>query len=239
MSQNSLHSKQRRFTGAVFSYEIHGRTLTFGNHIIQVETLVDFSKAIDDMFAYLQQSNQTEILAKYCPYFGEIWPASIALSEYIATLNIDWSQVRAIELGCGLAIPSILMAKLGARSVVASDCHPDVGAFLRESIKQNQVDSLNYLEVDWTTGPLPDEKFDLVVASDVVYDAHLPRVLADAMTKLASPGATILLTDPGRAYLQDFEVAMRAKGVNPTTEIIRIENSEYPSKDVFLIRAQM
>jgi predicted nicotinamide N-methyase len=239
MSGNSSDSKQRRFSGAVFSYEIWRRSLKFGDISLEVETLVDFSRAIDEMFSYLQQHGQTEILARYCPYFGEIWPASIALSEYLTDLKIDWRQNTVIELGCGLAIPSLLMAKLGAREVVASDCHPDVEAFLRESIQQNRVENLSYLEFDWTTGSMPLKKFDLVVASDVLYDAHLPPVLADAMVAFLNPGGQLVLTDPGRAYLQDFEVALRDRGIHPTTEIRSIKNSEGQGKEIFLIKASL
>src|SRR5690554_2624098 len=59
--------------------------------------------------------------------FGQLWPASRALAQ--AVKHIDIANRRIIELGCGLALPSLLLKSRGA-DVTASDHHPLSERFL-------------------------------------------------------------------------------------------------------------
>ena len=52
------------------------------------------------------------------PYWAELWPCARSLAAHLATL--DLAGVRVLELGCGLALPSLVAALRGAE-VVASD----------------------------------------------------------------------------------------------------------------------
>ena len=53
------------------------------------------------------------------PYWAELWPSAIALAEYVSEL--ENSEVSFIhEIGCGMALPSVLCGKLGHK-VMMSD----------------------------------------------------------------------------------------------------------------------
>src|SRR4051794_19312272 len=56
------------------------------------------------------------------PYWAELWPSARALAAHLVTL--DLRGVRAIELGCGLALPSVAAALRGAH-VLAVDNDAD------------------------------------------------------------------------------------------------------------------
>jgi hypothetical protein len=92
-------SKQRR-QGAVFSYEVAIRELRIGELALRIEALADFSRAIDEMFEFLQRTNSGQFLTQYCPYFGDIWPSAVGLSEYLLKQQRDWRSMSVLELGC-------------------------------------------------------------------------------------------------------------------------------------------
>src|SRR5690606_16381361 len=133
----------------------------------------DLNRTIDELFEELQWRGEPELLERYCPYFGTVWPSARALAETVVSLGARMRGAEVLELGCGLALPGLLAARLGAQ-VTATDAHPDVPLFLERNRALNQVTSLKYLELDWKA---PDalarigRRFPWVVASDVLYES--------------------------------------------------------------------
>jgi predicted nicotinamide N-methyase len=150
--------------------------------------------------------------------FGTLWPSATHLAELLARLPLR--DRTLLELGCGLALPSLVAASVGAR-VVSTDQHPDTERFLLENQGRNQV-RVRYARFDWA-GEVPLDlgpMFDHVVASDVLYTREMPEVLADAFVRFLAPGATGWLTDPGRPWLQEFADALRARGLEVSVDVV-------------------
>ena len=61
------------------------------------------------------------------PIFGVVWPSGLVLAHYICDYNT--SSKRILELGCGMALSSLLLNKQHA-NITATDYHPETGAFL-------------------------------------------------------------------------------------------------------------
>lgn len=210
-----------------------------GHTRLKLTTLRDLDATIDQVFEELTRLGEPELLDPLCPYFGVIWPAARALAEKVDHALIpglkQTTDFKLIELGCGLAMPSLVAAKKGAQ-VYATDFHPQVERFLKINRERNQAASLRYLEWDWRTLPvLPDElrpvwgRADWVIASDVLYDRDLPVPLARAMAQAAAPKGRITLTDPGRPYLQLFcDELTKNEGFRMTTTVQRVK---HPLKD--------
>src|SRR5215204_3004899 len=59
---------------------------------------------------------------EFLPYWAELWPSSLALARAVAGVELAGRSV--VELGCGLALPSIV-ASLGGARVTATDWSPD------------------------------------------------------------------------------------------------------------------
>src|SRR5262249_32627489 len=55
---------------------------------------------------------------EFLPYWAELWPSGVALASAVSRLVVH--GLRVLELGCGLALPSITAARRGAR-VLATD----------------------------------------------------------------------------------------------------------------------
>lgn len=210
----------------------------FGTLELTVETLADLDAAVDDLLA---RAGDDELGRDLCPYFGVVWPAARALTGELARRGPRLAGMAVLELGCGLALPALVAARLGAR-VTATDLHPDVPAFLARNLALNGLapDALEYLELDWRAGGLA-RRFDLVLGSDILYEAGHPGPVARALAAHVAPGGRILLADPGRAYLQPCLDELARLGFRAEHEVVAVADpsldraGDANTREVFLI----
>jgi predicted nicotinamide N-methyase len=141
---------------------------------------------------------------EFLPYWAELWPSSLALARAIAGRALRGA--RTLELGCGLGLPSIVAALAGAR-VLATDWSPEAVAITAANAERNDA-AVETLVVSWTapTPLLARAPWDLVLASDVLYEARNGDVLLELLPRL---GDEVWLTDPGRPPAGRFLEAAR------------------------------
>lgn len=215
---------------------------------LRLTCLADLDRTIDQIFERLQRTGETALLESLCPYFGKVWPSGRALAELLALpeRRAALPGKRVLELGCGLALPSLAAARLGAAECVATDFHPDIPAFLEENLRLNAVPEgrVRYLRVDWrepeairaSLGAGALGRFDWVLASDVLYEAAQAQALAEAVELFTAPGgARILIADPGRPYLQAFCDEMRKRGYAERVGTHRTRDEDGGTKEIFLL----
>jgi len=136
---------------------------------------------------------------EFLPYWAELWPSSVALAHAAAALEPDGLAI--VEVGCGLALPSIVAARAGAR-VLATDWSREALAYVERNARANGAE-LETARVAWAE---PDDlvargPFDVVLAADVLYEARNARQLLALLPRV---GAELLLADPGRPALTSF-----------------------------------
>ena len=133
---------------------------------------------------------------EYLPYWAELWPSALALARAISGRALRGA--RTLELGCGLGLPSIAAALAGGR-VLATDWSPEAIAITRRNAERNGA-HLDTLVCSWTDpAPLLQESpWDLVLASDVLYEARNADALLELLPRLAGPATEIVIADPGR-----------------------------------------
>ena len=144
------------------------------------------------------------------PFWARPWPSGTALAETISAAP-PRAGARVVELGCGLAVPSIVAARAGAQ-VLATDGATDAVAYAAHSLALNQVAG-EVAHVAWSEhgdelaarGP-----FDLVLAADVCYTAQNADALVRLLPRLVAPGGEARLADPGRTNARRFLSAARA-----------------------------
>jgi predicted nicotinamide N-methyase len=138
------------------------------------------------------------------PFWARPWPAGLALAEYIA----QWPPpggYRMLELGCGLALPSIVAARLGA-TVLATDGVADAVAYARHNFAMNDVVA-EAAHVNWATGGdalLARGPFDAVLAADVLYNKDNVAAALELWPRLLGRDSHLLVVDPRRPGLRDF-----------------------------------
>jgi predicted nicotinamide N-methyase len=141
---------------------------------------------------------------EFLPYWAELWPSGLALARTIAGRALRGA--RTLELGCGLGLPSIAAALAGGR-VLATDWSPQAVAMAAENAARNDV-TIETLVCSWTEPePLLERApWDLVLASDVLYEARNAHILQDLLPRL---GGDVWLADPGRPPAGPFLEAAR------------------------------
>lgn len=145
---------------------------------------------------------------EFLPYWAELWPSALELAEVVAALGVAGSRV--VELGCGLAVPSLVAARAGAQ-VLATDWADDAVALLRENAARNglalQAESVDRRRPEPLLERAP---FDLVLAADVLYERRYVDVLLDLLPRL---GGEILFAEPGRPFARRFLERWRVERV--------------------------
>ncbi|MDQ3875661.1 MAG: 50S ribosomal protein L11 methyltransferase, partial [Actinomycetota bacterium] len=105
---------------------------------------------------------------EFLPYWAELWPSALALARAVAARPLEGARV--VELGCGLALPSIAAALRGAR-VLATDWSHHAVSLAAKNALRNGV-SVEVALCSWTAPGriLTEAPWDLILASDVLYE---------------------------------------------------------------------
>jgi predicted nicotinamide N-methyase len=154
--------------------------------------------------------------APIAPYWAVLWRSGVALARELGEL--EPRGLRVVELGCGLAVPSIAAARAGA-DVLATDACGEALALAARNARANGA-RLETAAVDWAKpealvarGP-----FDMVLAADVLYERASVAPLLSLLPRL---GGEVWLADPDRpaagAFLEQaarrWEIETRVRGV--------------------------
>ena len=137
--------------------------------------------------------------APIAPYWAVLWRSGVALACELDGLDLHGRRV--VELGCGLALPSLAAARAGA-SVLATDVSEEALTLAGRNARANGL-TIETAAVDWAE---PDEllrrdPFDLVLAADVLYER--PSV-ASLLALLPHLAPETWLADPGRPAAAAF-----------------------------------
>ena len=179
------------------------QTVRIGPLSLEIHTPPDFDALLDDT------ARRTPDDVDRIPYYATLWPSALGLAEVLWEQRETLKGRRVLELGCGLALPSIVAARLDAQ-VTATDFHPDAAAWCCQNARANGVD-VAFQPCDWASPPAW-EPFDFVIGSDLLYECrHIPALVA-CVTRLCAPGGTALLADPGRDGLASLTASMQAAG---------------------------
>ncbi len=158
--------------------------------------------------------------------FGQVWPCGRLLAD--AMDGFDVTGKRVLELGCGIGLASLVLQRRGA-DVIASDIHPLAEAFLAYNAALNALPAVHYRQLRWNE-PLPTlGRFDLIIASDVLYERTQAALLDAVIERHALPRAEVFLTDPGRGHSGRFTRLLQARGFEVQTRYIPTDDGEHPA----------
>lgn len=172
-------------------------------------------------------ANRLGICSASWPLFGMLWPSSMQLAARLV-LRPVCSNERILEIGCGLALASLVGHRRGAH-VTASDCHPLASSFLGHNLRLNHLPELTYRHGQWGAAAMPPElldmgiqalsaRYDLIIGSDLLYERDMPEMLADFIDDHALPSAEVWIVDPNRGHRPAFNRNMAAFGFELTSD---------------------
>jgi predicted nicotinamide N-methyase len=214
------------------------RVVTFAHHgVVFRLTLPRCADELIDEHAFANDER--------LPYWADLWPSARALARFLldhppAAIRVDASG--AIELGCGAtALPSIALACQGT-SVLATDYEPEALESANVNIANNrsaidgQIPRVVTRLLDWRD---PQDVFDtygLVLAADVMYEQRNAVALSEFVPKILAGGGRMILADPGRRYLCEFQSRMRRGGFYDRDLAVVVERHEDANKPATQVR---
>jgi predicted nicotinamide N-methyase len=163
--------------------------------------------------------------APIAPYWAVLWRSGVALARELD--GEELGGLRVVELGCGLAVPSIVAARAGAE-VLATDSDNEALELVVQNARANDVE-LDAATIDWAQ---PEDlikrgPFDLVLAADVLYERAGVALLLKLLPRL---GPETWLADPGRPAAAAFLEQARSRWSVETRErgVVQIHRLRLP-----------
>ena len=136
------------------------------------------------------------------PYWAELWASGVALAWEVCVRSLRGA--RTLELGCGLALPSIAAARAGGR-VTATDWSQEAVELAAANAELNgasvQAEVRSWAEPDALVERAP---WDLVLAADVLYEQANVALLLELLPRLVRGRGEVWLADPGRNPAEEF-----------------------------------
>ena len=156
--------------------------------------------APDDLLYHLEDHSDAATALGADPYWAQLWPTSLQLAEKI--LKTDWpSAATAIELGCGIGLAGLAGLAKGMQ-VTLSDYNPLAVELAVENARRCGYSHVSGLVLDWREPPL--QTFDVILASDVIYDRELHTPLVNTIETLSHERTITWIADGGRSATEDF-----------------------------------
>ncbi|MCI5218458.1 MAG: methyltransferase domain-containing protein [Candidatus Electrothrix sp. LOE2] len=184
---------------------IRYQTIEVGNIDIHLCTLRDRQQFSDPDSA----ARDLGISSASWPIFGVVWPSSLVLAHYMLDCNIEGRRI--LEIGCGMALSSLLLNKQLA-DITATDYHPEVEHFLARNTLLNNGKSIAFERVDWADDRSELGCFDVIIGSDLLYEDKHVSLLADFIQNHANPQCKVIIVDPGRGRKSRLSSQMSGYG---------------------------
>ena len=198
----------------MLGYEVKFQTVgVAGGAELKIRSLLDLLQFHDP----LGEAEAAGISSATWPLFGQLWPSAQKLAGLMQTLDLRGRRI--LETGCGLGLASLVIHRRGGDST-ASDCHPLAETFLQANLALNDLPALTYGTGIWGRANPGLGEFDLIIASDVLYERSHPEQLSEFIQAHAAPAAEVLIIDPRRGNRSAFNRLMRELGFSLTETLI-------------------
>lgn len=147
------------------------------------------------------------VMDERLPYWADIWPSSQVLATHLVSLasgSGERVRRRGLELGCGVGLVT-MAAMTAGYDMISTDYYTDALAFTRANAWRNLSSEPEARMIDWRSFPLDASGFDLILASDVLYEREYAQLLPSIFRNALAPGGMVIIADPGRIGVPDFK----------------------------------
>ncbi len=165
------------------------------------------------------------------PFWAFAWAGGQAIARHILDHPDVVRGKRVLDVATGGGLVALAALQAGARTVVANEIDVLAGESIALNAKLNGLNHGLVVRIEDMTGdaaPSVDgQPFDVVLAGDVCYERGMAENMTRWLRGLASNGATVLMGDPGRAYVPTSGVHEIARYDVPTDS--RLEDRDIRS----------
>ncbi|MFG2040210.1 class I SAM-dependent methyltransferase [Dactylosporangium sp. NPDC048998] len=141
------------------------------------------------------------------PFWAFAWAGGQALARYVLDHPALLAGRDVLDLAAGSGLVAIAAMKAGAARVTAVEIDPLAIAAIDINTRANDV------AVTALLGDVLEQEPDagVVLAGDVFYSREMTRRMLAYLRRAAGKGATVLVGDPGRAYLPKDHLTLLAE----------------------------
>ena len=144
------------------------------------------------------------------PYWADVWPSARVLAERVVSMPVDGR--RYLELGCGAGLVSVAAALAGF-DVTATDYYDEALRFTALNVLVNTGVLIDTRAGDWRRFPHDIGRFELVAASDVLYEQTHAPLIASVLDRTLTGRGTAIIADPGRLAAPQFIEECKERGM--------------------------
>jgi methyltransferase-like protein 23 len=146
---------------------------------------------------------QKQLLAEVAfPHWTKLWPAALAMADFIYEHPELVQQQHVLELAAGLGLPSFVASRY-ANTVCCSDYLEEAVATMAKSAQHLQLSNVTSQLLDWNDLP-NDLTADVLLLSDINYDPEQFDQLYGVLLRFLRQGMVILLSTPQRLMAKPF-----------------------------------
>ena len=163
---------------------------------------------VDEVLQILHPENADDLISEQdfavddrLPYWADLWPSSVVLARFLRGLR--GAGRTLLELGCGSGAVATAAARAGFE-VTATDYYEDSPLFARANAWRNAQVDITARCADWNSWPNDLRGFDLIVASDVLYEQRNAPLIARVMAQSLGQHGEGWIADPGRVGSAGF-----------------------------------
>jgi predicted nicotinamide N-methyase len=168
------------------------------------------------------------------PFWAFAWAGGLALARYVDEHPDTVAGREVLDMATGSGLVALVAARAGASHVDAADIDSFAEAAVRTNAQANHQ-HVTFVRRDLLEDPPP--AVDVLLAADTWYEGPLADRILPWLRAAADAGTTVLLGDPGRAYLPDPAVAgfeaLARYDVRTTTTL---EDRELVAASVYRVR---
>ena len=181
----------------------------------------------DRTFSILRPRNSDDLIREEdfvkderLPYWADIWPSSTVLATHMVGLRKSGIRRnrKGLELGCGVGLVTTA-AMIADYDMLATDYYTDALAFTRANAWRETRKSPEARMIDWRAFPDEVRGFDLILASDVLYEKEYARLLPGIFKRALAPGGMVIVADPGRIGVPEFIDECRTQGLEIRSKV--------------------
>lgn len=167
------------------------------------------------------------------PYWAFAWPGGQALARHVLDDPEFVRSRRVLDFAAGCGIAAIAAALCGAE-VTAAEIDAVAAAALAMNAALNGI-AITVARADLTAREpaAAARDWDVILAGDVFYERPMAGRVWPWLVGLAASGATVLVADPGRAYLPKDGLLELERYIVPTSR--DLEDRESRETRVFRV----
>lgn len=136
------------------------------------------------------------------PHWTKLWPAALALADFIHLHPELTRNKTVLELAAGLGLPSFAAAR-NASSLCCSDYLQDAVDVISRSAAHLNFPNIDCKLLDWNHLP-EDLHADVLLLSDINYDTSAFDQLFQVLLRFIQQHSTIILSTPQRLMAKPF-----------------------------------